>query len=322
MNDPTLTGRITAVCRGDKKGVAKTADAGIRLRAGHGIEGDAHAGPGHRQISLLDEARIDSMRRENLELPPGAFGENLVISGLDLTRLGLGSRLRIGAEAEIAITQIGKDCHTPCHIFHTIGSCIMPQLGLFARCEQDGDVAPGDAVAVSRLVRAETIQAVVLTISDRCSRGEAKDTAGPATARLLEDELAAHVYREKILPDKQEPIEETLKHYCDGHGIDLALTVGGTGMSPRDVTPEATRAVLDRAAPGFAEAMRAASLKKTPRAMLSRGVSGMRRRTLIINLPGSERGARENLEAVLPALAHGIATLRGVQLDCGREEKS
>jgi molybdenum cofactor synthesis domain-containing protein len=129
--------------------------------------------------------------------------------------------------------------------------------------------------------------------------------------------MDAHVYRTEVVPDEQEIIAERLKHYADGHSIDLVLTVGGTGFSPRDVTPEATRAVVERPAPGLDEAMRAASLARTPHAVLSRGASGIRGRTLIVNLPGSERAAVENLDVILPALPHGLAKLRGEMSECG-----
>jgi molybdopterin adenylyltransferase len=135
---------------------------------------------------------------------------------------------------------------------------------------------------------------------------------------LLARGLAAHVYAAEILPDEAPAIADRLRHYCDGHSIDLILTIGGTGFSPRDVTPEATRQVVQRPAPGLDEAMRAASLARSPHAALSRGCSGIRGATLIVNLPGSLRGAVENLEAVLPALPHGLAKLRGDQSDCGR----
>lgn len=120
----------------------------------------------------------------------------------------------------------------------------------------------------------------------------------------------------ELVPDEEEAIAARLEHYCDELGVDLVLTTGGTGLSPRDVTPEATRRIIQRDAPGFAEAMRAASLAKTPHAMLSRAVSGMRGSTLIVNLPGSPRGARENLEVILPALPHGLDKLRGDGGEC------
>jgi molybdenum cofactor synthesis domain-containing protein len=164
--------------------------------------------------------------------------------------------------------------------------------------------------------RAE-FRVVVLTISDRCAAGTARDTAGPAVAALLRDSLPAHVEVE-ILPDGKDGIAERLRHHADGRKVDLVITAGGTGPSPRDQTPEAVREVVERFTPGFDEAMRHASLALTPLAMLSRACSGIRGSTLILSLPGSERGATENLRAVLPALPHCLDGLRGDVGDCGR----
>jgi len=149
----------------------------------------------------------------------------------------------------------------------------------------------------------------ILTISDRSSRGEREDLSGPALVRLIRAENWL-VAKETILPDDESAIRETLIEWSDSDQFDIILTTGGTGFSPRDVTPEATRAVIDREAPGLAEAMRAESLKITPHAMLSRIVTGIRKRTLIINLPGSPKGAVENLQVVLPVLPHAIQLLR------------
>jgi molybdopterin adenylyltransferase len=310
--------RVEALCIGAKKGERKRPADSAVFRAGHGIEGDAHAGDWHRQVSLLAAEDIALVREALPAVKPGDFAENVVVSGLDLAALGLGSRLRLGREAVLSVSQIGKVCHAPCAIGRATGDCIMPRLGLFARVVAGGPVRAGDAVEVLELVPRERFQAVVLTISDRCSRGEAKDTAGPAVAAELMKALDVHVYCQEILPDERERIAARLKHYCDGHSIDLMLTVGGTGFAPRDVTPEATREVIERPTPGLDEAMRASSLAKTPHAMLSRGVSGIRSSTLVVNLPGSERAAVENLEVILPALGHGLAKLRGDPSDCGR----
>ncbi|HUT23395.1 MAG TPA: molybdopterin-binding protein [Sumerlaeia bacterium] len=315
-------GTIRAVCLSERKGEQKSPVDEARLIAGFGFEGDAHAGDWHRQVSLLDLADIEIMRSKGAECAFGAFGENLVVEGLPLGEIGLGSVLRIGADAVLRISQIGKTCHTRCAIYYQIGDCIMPRNGLFARVEQGERVATGDRAEIESLVPRSRVQAVVLTISDRGARGETADTAGPAVADLLAERLGAHVYRLEILPDERAAIEDRLRHYCDGHSIDLVLTVGGTGFSPRDVTPEATRAVVERPTPGLDEAMRAASLALTPRAMLSRAASGIRQTTLIVNLPGSKRAAVENLEAILPALPHGIGKLRGSQADCGQPGRS
>ncbi|OGV65873.1 MAG: hypothetical protein A2498_10050 [Lentisphaerae bacterium RIFOXYC12_FULL_60_16] len=316
------TGTVAAVCISEKKGERKHAAPSARLLANHGIEGDAHAGPWHRQVSLLDAGDVAAMRRQGLpDLKAGDFAENLVVSGLNLGALGLGSRLRIGEKAELVVTQIGKVCHARCAIYHQTGDCIMPRLGLFARVIAGGTIAPGAPVAILETIPRATFQAVVLTISDRCSRGQATDTAGPAVAERLNTALKAHIYATRILPDEKPEIETALRHFADGHSIDLVLAVGGTGFAPRDVTPEAVRAVVTRLTPGLDETMRRASSEKTPHAMLSRAVSGMLGSTLIVSLPGSKRAAVENLDAVLPALGHGLAKLRGDPGDCGRPER-
>jgi molybdenum cofactor synthesis domain-containing protein len=149
----------------------------------------------------------------------------------------------------------------------------------------------------------------ILTLSDRSSRGERADASGPALASLIEAE-GWSVARQDLLPDEESAIRERLISWADSSELDVILTTGGTGFSPRDVTPEATRAVIDREAPGLSEAMRAASLKVTPHAMLSRIVTGIRKKTLIVNLPGSPKGAVENLQVVIPVLPHAVQLLQ------------
>jgi len=157
----------------------------------------------------------------------------------------------------------------------------------------------------------ECVRTGVLTISDRGHKGEYRDLSGPLIRELLTARLDAAVEVESIVPDERAVIADTLIRWADDLGLDLVLTTGGTGFAPRDVTPEATRDVIEREAPGLAEAMRAASLRITPHAMLSRGVAGIRGGTLIVNLPGSPKAVRENLETVLPALPHAIELLQG-----------
>jgi molybdenum cofactor synthesis domain-containing protein len=157
--------------------------------------------------------------------------------------------------------------------------------------------------------------AAVLTVSDKGSRGERVDLSGKAVVELL-SRHGFRVLSREVVPDEREEIKKALLRFCDELRADLVVTTGGTGMSPRDVTPEATREVLEREAPGFVEAMRASSLRKTPHAMISRAVSGIRGATLIINLPGSPRGAVENLEVILPALPHGLDKLAGDRGEC------
>lgn len=155
------------------------------------------------------------------------------------------------------------------------------------------------------------IRTGILTVSDRGYRGEYRDLSGPVIRELVTERLGAGVELEAIVPDEESVIAGTLMTWADEVELDLVLTTGGTGFAPRDVTPEATRGVLEREAPGLVEAMRAASLKITPHAMLSRAVAGIRGQTLIINLPGSPKAVRENLETILPALPHAIELLQG-----------
>lgn len=154
------------------------------------------------------------------------------------------------------------------------------------------------------------IRAAVLTVSDKGSRGQRQDTSGPAIAELL-TAVGARVDAYAVVPDELDRIADRLRAWADGGEIDLILTTGGTGLAPRDVTPEATVQVIERAAPGFAEAIRAEAVRRTPMGVLGRGVAGIRGRCLIINLPGSEKAVRESLAVVLPALSHAVETLRG-----------
>lgn len=158
-------------------------------------------------------------------------------------------------------------------------------------------------------------KAGVVTVSDKGSRGEREDLSGKEVVRMLE-ELSIEIGETVIIPDEQDQIRQTLIDLSDGKKLDLIVTTGGTGVTPRDVTPDATLEVIDKAMPGMAEAMRWESLKKTPHAMISRAVAGIRGQTLIINLPGSPRSVRENLAVVLPALKHALEKIKGDETEC------
>lgn len=154
------------------------------------------------------------------------------------------------------------------------------------------------------------IRAVVITVSDRCARGEQVDESGAVLVELLK-EMGATVMATEILPDDLEPLSEKLRTFADRADVNLIVTTGGTGFSPRDNTPEATRAVIEREAPGLSEAMRLETLRQTPLAMVSRGVCGLRSNTLIINLPGSPKAVRESFAVIKPVLSHAVALLEG-----------
>jgi molybdopterin adenylyltransferase len=168
---------------------------------------------------------------------------------------------------------------------------------------------------VSQRPLSRPIRAAVVTLSDKASAGLREDASGPQLCELLRG-IGASVGEAIVIPDDQAVIEETLSRLSDAGDVDLILTTGGTGLAPRDRTPEATLAVCDRLAPGFAEAMRAASLTVTPHAMLSRAVAGVRGKTLIINMPGSPKACREHFAAIAPVLDHAVETLRGEAFEC------
>ena len=148
----------------------------------------------------------------------------------------------------------------------------------------------------------------ILTLSDRSAKGIRADASGPALVDLILSQNWL-VFKQEILPDEESIIRNTLSEWADNGEMDVILTTGGTGFAPRDITPEATRAIIEREAPGLAEIMRAESMKKTPHAMLSRAIAGIRKHTLIVNLPGSPRGAVENLQTILPVLSHAVQLL-------------
>ncbi len=307
---------IQAICLSERRGTQKINVHSARLIPDFGIEGDAHAGNWHRQISLLSYEKIEEFRARGAQVDLGAFGENIVVSGIDFRRLPVGTRLRSGSVL-LEITQIGKECHNHCAIFQAMGDCIMPREGVFARVLTGGKLREGDEMTVEPYPSARPWQAAVITLSDKGFRGERVDESGPAIDRRLTGQ-GYEVIERLLLPDDGEQLQRHLIRLCDQRQPDLILTTGGTGFSPRDVTPEATLAVATRNAPGIAEALRWYSLQITPRAMLSRGASVIRNRTLIVNLPGSVKAVNECLDFLLDTLPHAMELLRGDAGDCGR----
>jgi molybdenum cofactor synthesis domain-containing protein len=309
---------VVAICVSERTGIAKHPVGVCQVHAGAGIEGDAHAGTGHRQISALGEEHIAEMRTRVPDLSHGAFGENLVTRGIDWADLDVGRRLWIGPVAA-QVTQHGKECHTRCVIYETAGDCIMPRQGVFLRARSSGELQSGAAIATDRDL--DRIRCAVLTVSDRSAAGEREDRSGPAVRHLLEERLGAFCVAAEVVADNHLEIADSLTRLADNEVIDLIVTSGGTGLSPRDVTPEATADVIDRKVPGMAEAIRAAGLTHTHHAMLSRAICGQRGDTLILNLSGSPKAAREQVEVVLPALPHAVSVISGVPQSCARGEE-
>lgn len=309
-------GTVLAVCTSAVKGVQKKNVQAAEFIVNHGIQGDAHAGSWHRQVSLLSADKIEAFRARGAEVEYGAFGENLVVQGFDFRALPVGTLLRCG-DVLLEMTQIGKECHSHCAIFHQVGDCIMPREGVFARVLEGGTIRTGDTMELVPRTTPRPYQAAVITLSDKGARGEREDLSGPAIVRRLEA-AGYEIAETLLLPDGEQPLKAQLIRLCDQRQLDLILTTGGTGFTPRDQTPEVTLSVAERQVPGISEAIRAHSMQITKRAMFSRGVYVIRGKTLIVNLPGSPKAVDESMDAFLDTLPHGLDMLRNSVQDCAR----
>ena len=312
-----MEGTVRAVCISEKRGTEKVNVNSAVFIENYGIENDAHAGNWHRQVSLLSYDKVEEFNQKGGDAIPGAFGENLLVDGIDFRSLPVGTYLHCG-DVVLKITQIGKECHSHCSIYKRVGDCIMPREGVFAKVIKGGIISNGDIMTAELPQDDALLTAAVVTLSDKGSSGERKDTSGPQVASMLAG-AGYEIIETLILPDDEAMIRKELIRLSDQRQADLIVTTGGTGFSERDRTPEATLSVATRNAPGIAEAIRYESMKITPRAMLGRGVSVIRNRTLIVNLPGSEKAAAESLSVVLPVLFHGIRVLKGTDTECGRQ---
>lgn len=302
-------GKIIAVCTSPARGTEKNNVGRAYLKEGWGLDGDAHAGHWHRQVSLLSYDKVEDFNARGAGVTDGAFGENILVEGINLSRLPIGTRLWCG-EAVLEITQIGKECHHGCAIRARVGDCIMPREGVFAKVLRSGWVETGMEMHLVHRVG-------ILTASDQGAAGARADESGKLIAALLP--AGYEVVRYQVVADDLDLLADALREMCDQASCDLVLTTGGTGFAPRDVTPEATLRVCDRNAPGIAEAIRAESLQITPRAMLSRGVSAIRGRTLVVNLPGSPKAVRESMAVIMHTIGHGLNVLRDTDGECAAQ---
>lgn len=304
------TGTVVSVNVSRAKGTIKRPVRRARVTRA-GMAGDAHAGPWHRQVSLLASEDVAALSAAgNRKFQPGEFAENLTTSGLNLADVAIGDRFLI-RRVELEVTQIGKSCHgSGCAIFREVGQCVMPKQGIFTRVLKTGDIRPGDRIEFRRA----PLRAIIVTLSDRASRGEYEDRSGPAIRAELErfyDGKRTLDIDAKLLPDSATALRRIVRRAV-ADGADVILTTGGTGIGPRDITPDTIRPLLDKEIPGIVEFIRVKYGAEKPSALLSRSVAGVMGRTLIYTLPGSVRGATEYMSVILPSLDHALLMLRGL----------
>ena len=278
----------------------------------YGIVGDAHAGPWHRQVSLLGQTSIDRFAGEmGRTLQPGEFAENITVDGIDIASSAVFDRFSIG-DVELEVTQIGKKCHgDACAIYREVGKCVMPKEGIFCRVLHGGSVRPGDVV----LYEPKVLRFLLITLSDRASRGEYEDRSGPHARQLVEEFIAESRWQgeieTQIMPDDAEQLRDSVRAACQS-GVDVILTLGGTGVGPRDITPETVAPLCDKLIPGIMEAIRMKFGQQNKRALLSRGIAGLAGKTLIYTLPGSVRAVEEYIQEILGTLEHLLCMVHAV----------
>lgn len=277
-----------------------------------GFEDDAHAGPWHRQVSLLASEHIDAfMKKEGMEVIPGAFGENITTAGYDLSQLKILDVLR-HKEVVLQVTQLGKSCHGKgCSIYTQVGKCVMPAEGVFCRVVLQGDLTTGDSFEHVPHV----FKAMVITLSDRASQGVYEDKSGKLAVQLLEEcfkEQGRQVaVQYELIPDDAKQLEALVKSAIKKN-YDIVLTTGGTGIGTRDITPEVIKPLLLKEIPGIMEFIRATFGAEKPGALLSRSVAGVADKTFIVTMPGSTKGVEEYMSVLKSLFLHTIYMLQGI----------
>lgn len=296
-------GKVASVNISKEKGTVKTPVEQVVVDA-DGIAGDAHAGPWHRQISMLAQESIERFAAKNKQhFTPGAFAENITTRGIDLTRVAVLDRFRIGS-AELEVSQIGKDCHgDSCSVYRQVGKCIMPEEGIFCRVIKPGTIRNGEPVVyVPRILRI-----LIITLSDRASRGEYEDRSGPQIKTILEDFFLNKRWQTEIktniIPDDAECLKEELQAARNA-GVDVIFTTGGTGVGPRDITPDVVISLADKTIPGIMEHIRLKFGRNKPNALLSRSVAAVFGQSLIYTLPGSVKAVKEYTVEILKTMEH------------------
>lgn len=306
-------GKVVSVNISKDKGTVKYPVAEISIDE-RGIVGDAHVGLWHRQVSLIAQEDIDIFIKEaGKRIAAGEFAENISIAGIDISNASLLDKFRI-RDVELEVAQIGKSCHgDKCAIYQAVGKCIMPKKGIFCRVIKGGIVKPGDLVEY----QPKTLRFLIITLSDRASAGEYKDRSGPRAKQILEEHFSGTrwrcEYENLILADEANSLYEVLTKAVSNEA-DVIFTLGGTGIGPRDITPEVVASVCEKRFDGIMENIRIRFGSAKPSALLSRSIAGLAGRTQIYALPGSVRAVEEYLSEILKTLEHAIYMVHGLDI--------
>ena len=304
-------GEVISVNISKLKGTTKEAVPEVLIDE-RGVTGDAHAGPWHRQVSLLGVESLDRFaQRTGRTVRAGEFAENITLRGIDLARVAVLDRF-VSGEVQLEVTQIGKACHgTGCAIFQAVGECAMPKEGIFCRVLHGGHLRVGAPI----VREPRTLRCLTVTLSDRASRGEYPDRSGPRAQELLRQLGASLPWPVSVdsllLPDDAGRLRAELLAARD-RGIDVVLTLGSTGAGPRDIAPETVAGVCEKQIPGIMEAIRAKYGAENPRALLSCGIVGLAGRTLVYTLPGSVKAVDEYLAEIARTLKHLVLMVHGI----------
>lgn len=306
-----VTIKVVSVNISERKGTTKHPVEHIELNS-HGVKGDAHAGSWHRQVSMLGtESMSKFTQASGLPVKYGDFAENITTEGLELYKTKPGDKF-IGAGVELEVTQIGKSCHGDgCAIYRQVGSCVMPKEGIFVRVIKSGTLKAGDTLTFIPKI----YKTLVITLSDRASRGEYEDKSGPEVVNQLKEffnsiEWQFHVYHE-IIPDDPNLLENRLM-MARNNGYDMVITTGGTGIGPRDITPDVVSKLVDKQIPGIMEHIRTKYGAEKPNALLSRGVAGLMGNTFVYTLPGSVKAVKEYMHEITKVQKHLFLMLMGI----------
>lgn len=303
--------KVLATSISEKKGTIKLPQEFIELNE-NGVKGDAHAGSWHRQVSLLGKESIDKFSVEaNREIAFGEFAENIATEGFPLYDMRPFDRL-VGENVELEVTQIGKKCHGDnCVIFREVGNCVMPKEGIFARVLRNGKLNPNDELEYKPRVW----KIMIVTLSDRASKGEYEDKSGPLLVKLTTEHFKNNKrkteVRTEVIPDDEEKLSDLIRT-AKKLNYDLLITTGGTGIGPRDISPDVVKRNLDKEIPGIMEHIRTKYGATIPNALLSRGVAGAIGKMLVFTLPGSPKAIKEYCDEIFKILDHAYLMLYGI----------